>query len=106
VHTFALAHSRAFTTKNRFVTPFLEIEMYLNFKTGLNKFSGLLEMAEGYGVLEKQGHRYGFNGENLGFFKDFKDNEEVWNKILPVLEEKLQKELCFKSEQQTSTETE
>lgn len=88
---------RALTTKNRFVTPFLEVEMYLNFRTGLNKFSGLLEMAEGYGVLEKQGHRHSFNGELLGFFKDWKDNEEIWNKILPILESKLQTELCFKN---------
>ena len=89
---------RAFTTKNRFVTPFLETEMYLNFRTGLNKFSGLLEMAEGYGVLEKQGHRYALNGEMLGYFKDFKDDEATWNKIMPFLEAKLQKELCFKNE--------
>ena len=89
---------RAFTTKNRFVTPFLEIEMYLNFRTGLNKFSGLLEMAEGYGVIEKQGHRYALNGEMLGYFKDFKDDETTWNKIMPFLEAKLQKELCFKNE--------
>jgi recombination protein RecA len=89
---------RAFTTKNRFVTPFLEIEMYLNFRTGLNKYSGLLEMAEGYGVIEKAGHRYVFNGETLGFFKDWKDDEAVWAKILPVLEEKLQVGLAFKNE--------
>lgn len=89
---------RALTTKNRFVTPFLEIEMYLNFRTGLNKYSGLLEMAEGYGVLEKAGHRYVFNGETLGFFKDWKDNEEIWLKILPELEKKLQTALAFKNE--------
>jgi hypothetical protein len=91
---------RAFTTKNRFVTPFLEIEMYLNFKTGLNKYSGLLEMCEGYGVISKQGHRYVFGEEMLGFFKDWKDNEEIWNKILPILEQKLQTELAFKNESQ------
>ena len=89
---------RAFTTKNRFVVPFLETEMYLNFKTGLNKYSGLLEMAEGYGVLEKQGHRHALNGEVLGFFKDFKDDETVWEKILPLLENKLNQELSFKNE--------
>lgn len=89
---------RAFTTKNRFVTPFLEIEMYLNFRTGLNKYSGLLEMAEGYGVLEKAGHRYVLNGETLGFFKDWKDNIQVWDKILPFLEKKLQESLSFKNE--------
>jgi RecA/RadA recombinase len=89
---------RALTTKNRFVTPFLEIEMYLNFRTGLNKYSGLVEMAEGYGVLEKAGHRYVFNGETLGFFKDWKDNDEIWAKILPILDKKLQIELAFKNE--------
>jgi RecA/RadA recombinase len=89
---------RAFTTKNRFVTPFLETEMYLNFKTGPNKYSGLLEMAEGYGVIEKQGHRYALNGEMLGYYKDWKDDEATWNKIMPFLEAKLQDELCFKSE--------
>lgn len=89
---------RALTTKNRFVTPFLEIEMYLNFRTGLNKFSGLLEMAEGYGVVEKRGHQHAFQGESLGYYKDWKDDEQIWSKILPELEKKLQTELCFKNE--------
>ena len=96
---------RFVTTKNRFVTPFLETELYLNFRTGLAKYSGLLEMAEAYGVLEKQGHRYAFQGETLGFYKDFRDNAEVWEKIIPVLDEKLQKELAFKNEN-TTTENE
>jgi recombination protein RecA len=95
---------RALTTKNRFVVPFLECEMYLNFRTGLNKYSGLVEMAEAYGVLEKVGHRYAFNGEMLGFFKDWKTDEKVWKKILPSLEEKLQKELSFKNEMVDSLE--
>ena len=89
---------RTLTTKNRFVAPFLETEMYLNFRTGLNKYSGLLEMAEGYGALEKRGHQYAFNGELLGYFKDWKENDAVWAKILPVLEEKLKVGLCFKNE--------
>jgi RecA/RadA recombinase len=89
---------RALTTKNRFVPPFQEIEMYLNFKTGLSKYSGLLEMSEKLGVLEKQGHRHAFNGEVLGFYKEWRDNEDIWNKILPKLEEIVQKEFKFKSE--------
>jgi recombination protein RecA len=89
---------RALTTKNRFVPPFLEVEMYLNFRTGLSKYSGLLEMAEGYGVISKQGHRYVLGEEVLGFYKDFKDNNEIWARILPLLEEKLKSELKFKKE--------
>jgi len=95
---------RTLTTKNRFVAPFLETELYLNFKTGLNKYSGLLEMAEGYGVLEKAGHRYVLNGETLGFFKDWKDDETVWAKILPTLEAKLKTELSFKNETSVDVE--
>jgi len=90
---------RALTTKNRFVPPFLECEMYLNFRTGLSKYSGLLEMAEGYGVIAKQGHRYALGEEVLGFYKDWRDDESTWNKILPKLEEKLQTELKFKKEE-------
>lgn len=88
---------RFVTTKNRFISPFLETELYLNFRTGLAKYSGLLEMAEAYDVIGKQGHRYTFHGEVLGFYKDFKDNDEIWAKILPVLDKKLQIELAFKN---------
>jgi hypothetical protein len=72
--------------------------MYLNFKTGLNKYSGILEMAEGYNIIQKNGHRYVLGDENLGFFKEWKDSDEVWSKILPLLEDKLKSELVFKNE--------
>jgi recombination protein RecA len=93
---------RALTTKNRFIPPFLECELYLNFKSGISKYSGLLEMAEGYGVLTKQGHRHVLGEEILGFYKDWKDDDQVWSKILPKLEEKLQSELKFNKEQDSS----
>jgi RecA/RadA recombinase len=90
---------RALTTKNRFVPPFLECEMYLNFRTGLSKYSGLLEMAEGYGIIHKQGHRYAVGEEVLGFYKEWKDDDSIWeSKILPLLEDKLKQELKFKNE--------
>jgi RecA/RadA recombinase len=90
---------RALTTKNRFVPPFLECEMYLNFRSGLSKYSGLLEMAEGYGIIHKQGHRYAVGEEILGFYKDWKDDDSIWeSKILPKLEEKLKTQLTFNRE--------
>jgi recombination protein RecA len=90
---------RALTTKNRFIPPFLECEMYLNFRSGLNKYSGLLEMAEGYHILEKQGHRHALNGEVLGFYKDWRNDTTVWDKILPLLDAKMKEELRFKKEE-------
>jgi len=92
---------RALTTKNRFVPPFLECEMYLNFKSGISKYSGLLEMAEGYNIIHKQGHRYALGDDILGFYKDWKTDDAVWNKILPLLESKLQTELKFNNERES-----
>lgn len=89
---------RALTTKNRFIPPFLECQMYLNFKSGISKYSGLLEMAEGYEIINKQGHRYALGDEILGFYKDWKDDDAVWAKILPILEDKLKSELKFNKE--------
>jgi recombination protein RecA len=90
---------RALTTKNRFVPPFLQCEMYLNFRSGLNKYSGLLEMAEGYNVITKSGHRHVLGEEMLGFYKDWRNDVDVWNKILPRLDEIMKLELKFKKEE-------
>jgi recombination protein RecA len=89
---------RALTTKNRFIPPFLECEMYLNFRKGLSKYSGLLEMAEGYNIITKQGHRYVLGDTVLGFYKDWRDDDSVWEKILPNLEAALKDKLKFKNE--------
>lgn len=87
---------RALTVKNRFVPPFLECEVYLNFKKGLDKLSGLREMAVNHGVVIQNGSTYALPGvegkedKKLGYYKNWKDDEALWNDtILPALEEKL-----------------
>jgi RecA/RadA recombinase len=90
---------RALTTKNRVVPPYMETEMYLNFKSGLAKYSGLLDMAVGYGVVIQSGATFALaDGTKLGYYKSWRQDEEVWNKILPQLEIKLQTELQYKKE--------
>ena len=90
---------RALTTKNRVVPPFMETEMYLNFKTGLAKYSGLLDMALGYGIVIQSGATFSLaDGTKLGYYKSWRQDEDIWNKILPELEIKLQKELQYKRE--------
>ena len=90
---------RALTTKNRFVPPFLETEVYLNFKTGLAKYSGLLEMAVGHGVIVQSGATYALaNGIKLGYYKNWSTDTALWEtKILPDLEVALNKALTFSS---------
>ena len=87
---------RALTVKNRFVPPFLEGEMYLNFKTGLDKYSGLKEMAVNHGVIQQTGSTYVLpDGTKLGYYKNWSSDIELWdNTIIPQLEEKLK--IAFK----------
>jgi hypothetical protein len=100
---------RALTTKNRFVPPFLETEIYLNFKTGLSKYSGLLDMAIGHKIVIQSGATYALaDGTKLGYFKNWGSNTSIWDeKILPQLEIALNKAVSFsnKDVDPTSEET-
>jgi RecA/RadA recombinase len=89
---------RALTVKNRFVPPFLEAEMYLSFKSGLNKYSGLLQMAAARGIVEQTGSTYlvGVDsgkykkGDKLGYAKNFvKDASFFEDFLIPELDKKL-----------------
>ena len=94
---------RALTVKNRFVPPFLECEAYLNFKKGLDKYSGLKEMAVNHGVIEQTGSTFllpsgkeDVPGQKLGYYKNWKSDVELWEKtILPRLEDKLKKQYSY-----------
>lgn len=90
---------RALTVKNRFVPPFLEGEMYLNYKSGLDKYSGLKEMAVNHGVIVQTGSTFQLpNGKKLGYYKSWKDNTDLWETdILPNLESKLQEVYSYGS---------
>lgn len=87
------------TTKNRFVRPYLEVELYVSFETGLDRYYGLLKLMRGTGVVVLDGHRYNdWEGNSLGFYKNWRTDESVWEKLLPELEIRLQKEWAFSSE--------
>ena len=97
---------RALTIKNRFVPPFLEGEMYLNFKKGLDKYSGLKEMAVNHGVIEQTGSTFllpsekdGVPGKKLGYYKNWKSDESLWEEtILPKLEAKLKEQYSYSTD--------
>jgi RecA/RadA recombinase len=99
--TIAIAHNisgvtlGALTVKNRFVPSYLKTELYLNFKTGLDKYAGLFEIAEAFGVIEKPGRTVMFKGESLGYRKDLEKDSSFWEKIMPVLEATLHEKLCY-----------
>jgi RecA/RadA recombinase len=87
----------AMTVKNRIVPPFLKTELYLNFKSGLDENTGLFDIALLLGVIEQSGKTYQYQGESVGYRKNLEKDGEFWKKVYPILEEKLQKELCYGS---------
>ncbi len=88
---------RALTAKNRFIKQYLEGEMYLSFSTGLNKYYGLLEIMKGMGVIDNKGSiYYAWNGDRLGYQKDFRSNTELWDSVLiPELEKRILSEWSY-----------
>jgi RecA/RadA recombinase len=90
---------RAMTTKNRFAPPFIETTMKLNYKTGLSRYIGLLNMAKAYGMIEKDGHAYAMEGTKIGYASSFEDNAEFWeNGPLSKLDELIKKDLTYSNE--------
>lgn len=85
----------ALTVKNRIVPPFLKTELYLNFKTGLDTNAGLFDIATAFNVIEQNGKTYKFGEENIGYRKNIEKNNELWEKICPILESKLNQELRY-----------
>jgi RecA/RadA recombinase len=95
---------RALTVKNRFLPPFLETEMYLSFKTGLNKYSGLLGMAAARGIVEQNGATYTVGvtsdkykkGDKLGYAKIFAKDPAFYEEfIIPELDKRLAEEYKY-----------
>ena len=95
----------AMTVKNRIVPPFLKTELYLNFKTGLDENTGLFDLALALGVIQQNGKTYTFNGESVGYRKNIEKDSQFWNKVCPVLEQKLEQELRYGSLDQTDNDS-
>lgn len=86
-----------FTQKNRCAAPHKEVECYINFKTGPDKYSGLIDIIDSLDtkILELKGRTYYLGDEKLGEFKKWRHDKNTWDKILPVLNEAINKEFQF-----------
>ena len=77
---------RMLTVKNRFIPAILQGEAYLNFKTGLEKYSGLKDIAVSHGIIQQNGSTYSMGEKKLGYYKNWRNDEETWSNVLPKLE--------------------
>ena len=89
---------RMLTVKNRFIPAFLQTEVYLNFKTGLDKYSGLRDVAVAHGVIEQTGSTFVMDGNKLGYYKNWRKDEDLWAKILERLETSIKEKYRYGKE--------
>jgi recombination protein RecA len=71
---------KAFGFKTRFAKPFQSVSIDVPYDTGIDKFSGLLEVATSLGVVTKAGSRYTVAGEDTSWYS--KDFHLVGDKVL------------------------
>lgn len=66
--------------KTRYAKPFESVQVKIPYETGMNPYSGLLDLFEGQGLLTKEGNRLSYtteDGEILKFFrKGWESNDE------------------------------
>ena len=82
---------RSLSIKNRFTKQYIEVETYLSFSRGLDRYYGLLEIMKGMGVVQSTGTTYiDWNGKKLGFFKSWRKDVKLWEEhLLPELENRI-----------------
>jgi len=66
--------------KTRYAKPFESVQVKIPYETGMNPYSGIVDLAEGKGMLVKDGNRLSFttsDGEILKFYrKEWERNEQ------------------------------
>ena len=82
------------TTKNRFIVGELECDVKLNYRTGIDPYSGLLDLAVQCGYIKRSGPSYYLGEEKLGYASSF-DNKEFWSKHLDELDVVIKKETAL-----------
>ncbi len=88
---------RVKTAKSRLTKENNEVRLRLSYKTGLDRYYGLLELAEKYGVFKKVSTRYELPDGRKVFGKSINDNPEEYYtpEIMKLLEEAAYKEFMY-----------
>lgn len=82
---------RCFAKKARKAKENATVSMYISYKNGLNRYYGLLELAEEVGMVKRVGNRYEFpDGQKLFLKEILKDPKACWTDAhLKMLNEKV-----------------
>jgi hypothetical protein len=83
--------------KSRMTVEDRKVETWLNYQSGLDKYYGLLELAERYGIVKKVSTRYEFPSGTKAFEKEIKKNPEKFftQEILTLIDEGTQADFMY-----------
>lgn len=70
--------------KTRFTKPFQKVEIEVPYETGMDPFSGFLEVAKKVGIIEQKGSRYCIAGEDETWYG--KDIEQYADRIMAKMD--------------------
>ena len=95
--------------KTRYAKPFESVQVKIPYETGMNPYSGLLDLFEGQGLLTKEGNRLSYtteDGEILKFFrKGWESNDDgCLDKVMTEYSKKSQKQISTVTNQEEVTE--
>jgi len=86
--------------KGRFTKENMMVDVLLRYDTGLNKYYGLLPIAEKYGIFKKVSTRYEMPDGTKAFEKNINDNPEKYytDDVMQQLEKAVAKEFMYGNE--------
>jgi len=95
--------------RTRYAKPFESVQVKIPYETGMNPYSGLLDLFEGQGMLTKEGNRLSYtttDGEILKFFrKGWESNDDgCLDKVMSEFTKKLNSKISNVSTEENITE--
>ena len=99
-----VSRTRVKVVKNKLAPPFKEAEFDIMFGEGISTIGDILDLAVKFGIINKSGAWYAYNGDKIGQGREnakqfLKNNPDICEVVDHAVREK-----CFSEEEEEKTE--